>query len=155
MVLCIGTPPPKYGYPTGVPKQARLSPVKSKRNGDAMKSIGLDLDGTISEAPQFFALLSAVLKAAGHQVHIITYRDPSPQSIEETKQELADWKISYDALHIPSDDFGMGMGEWKRSVAEKLSPSLDLMFDDSLEVLSLMPKGILRMWVLPEDVLRD
>jgi len=114
-------------------------------------NIGLDIDGTISESPQFFALLSAVLKAAGHQVHIITYRDPSPQSVEETKRELSSWKISYNSLHLPEDDFGMGMGEWKRSMAQKLS--IRLMIDDSLEVLAAMPKGVLRMWVVPDDVL--
>ena len=110
---------------------------------------GFDIDGCISEAPAFFALLSRVLKAAGHQVHIITYRDP--KSVAETKQELKSWKISYDALHIPNLDSDLGMGEWKRDVAKRLN--LDMMIDDSLEVLSLMPKGVLRMWVVPEDVL--
>ena len=112
-------------------------------------NIGLDIDGTISEAPEFFSLLSASLKAAGHKVHIVTYRDP--KSIEETKQELKSWKIAYDALHLPEEGFGMGMAEWKRDVAKAMN--LDLMADDSLEVLAAMPNGILRMWVLPEDVL--
>ena len=119
-------------------------------------NIGLDIDGTISESPQFFALLSAVLKAAGHKVHIITYRDPSPQSVEETKRELADWKIAYDELHLPNNDPSIGMGEWKRDVAEQLD--LDIMIDDSLEVLAAMgamSKKVLRFWVIPEDVLRD
>ena len=114
-------------------------------------NIGLDIDGTISESPQFFALLSRVLKAAGHQVHIISYRDPSPKSVAETKQELKSWKIAYDELHLPNDDFAMGMGEWKRSISEKVG--LTMMIDDSLEVLAAMPKGVLRMWVVPEDVL--
>jgi hypothetical protein len=81
---------------------------------------------------------------------IVTYRDP--QSVAETKQELASWKIAYDALHLPNDDFGMGMGEWKRDVAKRLN--LDIMIDDSLEVLAAMPEKLLRMWVVPEDVLR-
>jgi hypothetical protein len=110
---------------------------------------GIDIDGCITENPQFFALLSAVLKAAGHRVYIVTYRDP--KSVAETKQELKAWKIVYDVLHLPSDDFGMGMGEWKRSIAEKLG--LNIMIDDALEVLAAMPKGVLRMWVIPEDVL--
>jgi hypothetical protein len=114
-------------------------------------NIGIDIDGTISESPQFFALLSRVLRAAGHQVHIITYRDPSPQSVAETKQELASWKIAYDALHIPDDGLSIGMGEWKRDVAN--ATNLDIMIDDSLEVLAAMPKKVLRFWVVPEDVL--
>ena len=85
-------------------------------------NIGLDIDGTIdgsSESQQFFALLSASLKTAGHKVHIVTYRDP--RSITETKQELAEWEIAYDALHIPNLDSDLGMGEWKRDVAKRLN----------------------------------
>ncbi len=110
----------------------------------------LAIDGTISEAPEFFALLSTSLKSAGHQVHVVTYRDPN--SAEETKQELADWNIQYDALHLPCSDSTLGMGEWKGEIAEQLN--LDMMIDDSLEVLAAQPKGVLRMWVVPDDVLR-
>lgn len=55
-------------------------------------------------------------------------------------------------MHIPDDDFGMGMGEWKRDVAEKLG--LSIMIDDALEVLAAMPQKVFRLWVVPEDVLR-
>ena len=133
----------------GMPMWA-LSPVTAKQYENAM-NIGLDIDGTISESPEFFALLSASLKAAGNKVHIISYRDPSPKSVVETKQELKSWKIAYDALHIPDDDIRIGMGEWKRSVAERLN--LNIMIDDALEVLAAMPKGVLRFWVVPEEVL--
>ena len=114
-------------------------------------NVAIDIDGTISENPQFFALLSRVLKTAGHKVHIISYRDPSPKSVAETKQELADWKIAYDELHLPDGILNIGMGEWKRSRAEKVG--LTIMIDDTLEVLAAMPKKVLRMWVVPEDVL--
>ncbi len=116
-------------------------------------NVGIDIDGTISEAPELFTLLSRVLRAAGHKVHIITYRDPAPASVEETKRELADWKIAYNALHLPEDKLGIGMGEWKGQIAEQLG--LDIMFDDALEVLEAMPKRVLRFWVVPEDVLRE
>ena len=114
-------------------------------------NIGLDIDGTIdgsSESSQFFALLSKSLKAAGHQVHIVTYRDP--ESIEETKRELSSWKISYDELHLP--DGNLGMGEWKADIAKAMN--LDIMVDDRLEILAVMPEKVLRFWVVPEDVLR-
>ena len=111
-------------------------------------NIGIDIDGCISENPQFFALLSASLKSAGHTVHVVTYRDI--RSIEETKQELKSWKISYDALHLPEND--LGMGEWKGEIAEAMN--LDMMIDDSLEVLAAMPSKVLRMWIVPNDVLR-
>ncbi len=35
----------------------------------------LDIDGTITERPEFFAVLSRALRAAGHRVLILTYRD--------------------------------------------------------------------------------
>ena len=112
---------------------------------------GIDIDGCITENPQFFALLSRVLRAAGHKVHIISYRDPSPSSVAETKQELAEWKISYDELHLP--DGNLGMGEWKADIARDMN--LEIMVDDRLEILSKMPKNVLRFWVMPEDVLRE
>ncbi len=111
-------------------------------------NVGQDIDGCISASPPFFALLSRVLQAAGHKVHVVTYRDPA--SIEETRQELAEWKIVYDGLHLP--DGNLGMGEWKGDVAEQLH--LDTMIDDSLGVLAAMPDGVLRFWVVPDDVLR-
>jgi hypothetical protein len=38
--------------------------------------VALDIDGTISEHPEFFVMLSAALRAAGHHVLVLTYRDP-------------------------------------------------------------------------------
>ena len=111
---------------------------------------GLDIDGTITEMPELFALLTRVLRAAGHKVHIVTYRDPA--SAEETKNELKTHKVVYDKLHLP-DDKGIGMGNWKHDVAEQ--EKLDIMIDDSLEVLAAMPNRVLRFWVVPEDVLRE
>ena len=34
--------------------------------------IGIDLDETISDGPEFSAILSAALVAAGHEVHVVT-----------------------------------------------------------------------------------
>ena len=90
-----------------------------------------------------------MLKAAGHKVHIVSYRDPA--SVAETKQELAEWKISYDELHLP--DGNLGMGEWKADIARDMN--IDIFVDDRLEILQKMPRKVLRMWVVPEDVLRD
>ena len=39
-------------------------------------TIALDIDGTISEHPEFFALLAASFRRSGHRVIVLTYRDP-------------------------------------------------------------------------------
>jgi len=43
-------------------------------------NVGLDIDGTITEHPAFFALLSTAFRAAGHRVLIFTYRDPGREA---------------------------------------------------------------------------
>lgn len=58
--------------------------------------VAFGIDGTISERPTFFALLSATLRAAGHYVLILTYRDPDRR--QQTESQLADWNIEYDEM---------------------------------------------------------
>ena len=38
--------------------------------------IGLDIDGLLDERPDFFSFLSHSLRAAGHFIAVLTYRDP-------------------------------------------------------------------------------
>jgi len=49
-------------------------------------NVALDIDGTISENPRFFALLASALRAGGHRVVILTYRDPERE--DATRAEL-------------------------------------------------------------------
>ncbi|VTS08070.1 hypothetical protein [Tuwongella immobilis] len=58
--------------------------------------VALDIDGTISEHPQFFAWLSQQLQQAGHSVLILTFRDPAREA--HTRAELTNWGIVFDAL---------------------------------------------------------
>jgi len=58
--------------------------------GSLSLSFGLRLiriDGTISEHPEFFAVLSSALRTAGHRVVVLTYRDPA--RAEATNAQLA------------------------------------------------------------------
>lgn len=62
--------------------------------------IGLDIDGLLDERPEFFAFLSVALRASGHFVAILTYRDP--EAHEQTENQLAAWGIGFDELHFAS-----------------------------------------------------
>ena len=111
-----------------------------------MKKIGIDLDYTITEMPWFFAPLTAALKLAGHEIHIVTYRDREDRA--ETEAELQELKIQYDQLHLPEDD--ALPAAWKADVCTRLG--LDLMIDDAPEVLAALPAGIKRLWVCDPEV---
>src|SRR5262249_8530089 len=60
--------------------------------------IGLDLDGLLDERPDFFAFLTAALRAGGHFVAVLTYRDPDSRA--RTEAQLAVWSVQYDELHF-------------------------------------------------------
>src|SRR5215813_2708011 len=94
--------------------------------GNTPMRIGLDLDGLLDERPDFFAFLSTALRAGGHFVTVLTYRDPD--SRERTVGQLAAWGVEYDELHFA------------RSLADKgrlcREVGLDVYFDDQDECLA-------------------
>ena len=51
-----------------------------------------DIDGTISEHPEFFAVLSAALRATGHRILVLTFRGPARDAA--TREQLAAWGCS-------------------------------------------------------------
>lgn len=95
--------------------------------------IALDIDGTITEHPQFFALLSVSLRAAGHHILVLTYRDPN--RAEATKAELATWGVQFDELVIAESLAGKG---------DLCSAyGVDLFFDDQDECIANVPERVL------------
>jgi len=108
--------------------------------------IGIDLDDTITELPWLFEILTRGLKEAGHEIHIITYRDEG--SSQEVAKELTAYKITYDKIHLPAAN--RLPAEWKAEVAKALQ--LDLMFDDSPEVLAGMPATTKRVWLCDPEI---
>jgi hypothetical protein len=95
--------------------------------------VALDIDGTISEHPRFFAILSAALRAAGHQVFVLTYRDSG--CADSTKAQLRAWGIQFDELVIsPSLE---AKGELCGSLG------VDLFFDDQDECIAAVPECVL------------
>ena len=87
--------------------------------------IGLDIDGLLDERPEFFAFLSAALRAGGHFVAILTYRDPARE--EQTRRQLGAWGVSYDELH-----FARALSDKGRLCREL---HIDLYFDDQDECI--------------------
>jgi hypothetical protein len=87
--------------------------------------IALDIDGTLDEHPAFFAFLSTVLRASGHTVLILTYRDPLRR--QQAEDQLAGWGIVFDELHI-----ARSLGD-KGHLCRELA--VDIFFDDQDECI--------------------
>ena len=96
-------------------------------------TIALDIDGTISERPDFFALLSVSFRRAGHRVIVITYRDPA--RADATKVQLAGWGVEFDELVIAGSLTGKGEACAAHAV--------DLFIDDQDECIAGVPESVL------------
>jgi uncharacterized HAD superfamily protein len=95
--------------------------------------VALDIDGTISERPEFFAFLSVALRAAGHHVIVLTYRDPA--RADATRMQLAAWGVEFDELVIA------GSLEAKGELCA--AHGVDLFFDDQVECIAAVPERVL------------
>jgi hypothetical protein len=98
--------------------------------------IALDIDDTITRHPDFFSVISGALIKEGHEVHIITFRDPQ----EPIAEELDHLGIKFTALHT-NDDFGDdpdSVVRWKADVCERLG--IDVFFEDMLDVARKVKK---------------
>lgn len=104
--------------------------------------IGLDIDGTITKAPEFYSIITRALLLTGNEVHIISYRETN--LIEYTYAQLRKWKIQYTRLHMTSED--ISAPEWKARIATKMG--LDMMIDDDIANLMAMPKEVKRLCAL-------
>jgi uncharacterized HAD superfamily protein len=89
--------------------------------------IGLDIDGTITDKPEFFALLT---QNPNFEVHIITGRDKDWNLA--TIADLAKWGIRYDQIHYADNWLDKG-----RICAEQ---GLEIMFDDMDEYIKHIPE---------------
>lgn len=90
-------------------------------------NLGIDLDGVITEAPEFFALLSRVWPG---QVVVITYRDDEAK----TAAELASFGIRYhDLVLVRSFDAKAEV------IREK---GVDVYIDDQPEMVRAVPPEV-------------
>jgi hypothetical protein len=97
--------------------------------------IALDIDGTITEAPAFFALLTRI--AADARITILSFRNDEVAA----RRLLEDLGIRFDALVLVNDAaHGIGDAEsweaWKAGVVAKLG--VDVFFEDMPEVIQLV-----------------
>jgi hypothetical protein len=63
-----------------------------------VESIGIDIDGTITLDPMFFAQLSRGIRERGGYVHVVSSR--SREGRRETLIELVEYGISFDELYL-------------------------------------------------------
>ncbi|MDP1711965.1 MAG: hypothetical protein Q8K86_05860 [Candidatus Nanopelagicaceae bacterium] len=106
--------------------------------------VGIDIDGTISDAPWLFQALTEGLKTFGHEIHIITFRGDRQSAVAD----LQHWKIKYDKLHTTSKDVPIGV--WKREIVQDYG--INFMIDDMPEVLRTMPPGVGRLWLCSPEI---
>jgi hypothetical protein len=95
--------------------------------------VALDIDGTISELPELFAILAASLRARGHQVVVLAYRDPSRE--QATRDQLAAWGIEFDDLLFAPTL------EAKGPVCR--DHQIDVFFEDQDECIASVPESVL------------
>jgi chromosomal replication initiation ATPase DnaA len=60
--------------------------------------IAVDLDGTISEYPEFFKLFTKAMSQAGCQIYILTDRPPGTEN--EVADQLRGYGITYQTIKI-------------------------------------------------------
>ena len=60
--------------------------------------IAVDLDGTISEYPEFFKLFTKAMSQAGCKIYIVTDRPPGTE--EMVAEQLQSYGIKYDVIKI-------------------------------------------------------
>lgn len=96
--------------------------------------IALDIDGTITEAPAFFAFLTRVLKG---RITVVSFRDDAT----EARRLLEQLGIRYDDLLLINDpERGnheeLPWEEWKAQAVARLG--VDFFFEDMPEVVRLV-----------------
>jgi hypothetical protein len=94
---------------------------------DDSPSIGIDLDGTIDEAPEFFRLLTNLWPG---RIYVITYRDDYARAVADVQRH----GIKYDQV-VLVDSF--------RAKAERIAElRITVYFDDMDEILMHIPEGV-------------
>ncbi len=114
--------------------------------------VALDIDGTITEKPEFFSLLSRSVRREGGMVYVVTSRLGTPEAEKETRKELLAWKIEFDELIFlpPAGDPRRltcpheGLDWYEKYLWQKvkvcLDRGVDLVFEDDPKVISIFEK---------------
>lgn len=70
-------------------------------SGQKNIKIAVDLDGTISEYPEFFSFFTRAMAKAGCKIYVLTDRIPGTEV--QVVEELKSYNITYHVLKITSD----------------------------------------------------
>jgi hypothetical protein len=111
-------------------------------------NLGLDIDGTITAAPKYFAQLATAWRNAGRQVHVISSRSDTPEVRLASVRELETLGVCFDGLHLlpgitaselicPHPNLNWyAKYQWQKvAIAQQLNVSV--YFDDDEKVLDL------------------
>ncbi len=93
----------------------------------------LDLDGTITANPHFFQWWTYQLAKSGHEIVILTARNPGRE--KETEKELKKWDITYDQLCMMDEDMPRAyeaQGQWKLEMV--VGGEIDVWVDNDFKI---------------------
>jgi len=120
---------PWQGEPLGVEPWRDAPGVTGKTPVRSFLRFGIDIDGTISQAPKHFQRLINSLIAAGNLVYIVTGRDAGRR--QETEEFLASLHIRYHWLVMKPIDWPYTIADYKVQVV--LDKDIHLLIDDEEE----------------------
>lgn len=109
-------------------------------------NIGIDLDYTISEMPEFFSILTVALRKTDHKVYIVSFRDKA--ILESSIEEVRGYGISFDGIYHPEDS--ETLTQFKTRMAGELN--LDVFIDDMPEAFVEMPPNVKRLWLCDPEI---
>lgn len=109
-------------------------------------NVGIDLDFTITELPEFFSILTRAVREAGHKVYVVSFRDKD--GLEASAREARDHGISFDGIFHPEDNEGLTV--FKARVAKEFE--IDIFIDDMPEAFLEMPGEVKRLWLCDPTV---
>jgi hypothetical protein len=114
-------------------------------------NVALDIDGTITKAPQFFSFLSRSVRETGGKVFVVTSRANIAGVDAQTRQELVSYAVEFDELCIIPDAEDMQMPcphhdlDWNekylwQKVKLCIDRNVEVVFEDDLKVLDLFAR---------------
>jgi hypothetical protein len=108
-------------------------------------NVALDIDGTITRMPEFFAFLSHAVRAAGGKVYVVTSR--AVDAAVQTRHELQSYGIELDELFIIPEGTNRipcphaGLDWYQRHLWQKvfacLQRDVHVVFEDDPKVVAL------------------
>ena len=106
--------------------------------------VAVDIDQTITAAPEFFAWLTRALRRDGHKVSVLSLR----RGQEGAKADLARLGVEFDQLELLPLDFEGDIIQWKIDRAVALE--VEVLIDDLPEIANRASKDIFVM--IPRDL---